>query len=156
MSKHAVRVRVREIGYREIIQDDLGNDVQVTKSAYGPGHPSLADADPETQRLGQLIELDDEPYLRHKKFGNVIDADDADNVVAAEEEQEINVRDASVSELADWIREEQPTVNEVVQASEGNGDYARKLLDAETEAKEGDPRVGVVNGLSTVIGRADE
>lgn len=156
MSKHAVRVRVREIGYRSIIQDDLGNDVQVTQSAFGPGHPSLADADPDTQRLGQLVELEDEPYLRHKKFGNVIDADAAEDVVAAEEEQEINVRDASVGELAEWINTEQPTVNEVVQASEGNGDYARKLLDAETEAKDGEPRVGVVNGLSAVIGRADE
>lgn len=152
---HEVRVRIREIGYRERGEDDLGNTVMLTKSAYGPGHPNLANSDPDTQRLGQLIELDDEAYMRHKAHGNVLDADEAEEVLERQEEEEINVRDADAAELASWIEEEKPTVNEVVQASEGNADYARKLLDAETQAQGGEPRKGVVDGLSAVIGRGE-
>lgn len=152
---HQVRVKVREIGYRSRGEDDLGNPVVVNKSAFGPGHPSLVGADPETQRLGQLIELDDEAYMRHKAHGNVVDADEAEALAEAEEEDEINVADATVEELADWIRNDGPTVNDVVQASEGDAGYARKLLDAETQAKDGEPRRGVVDGLSAVIGRGE-
>jgi hypothetical protein len=154
MAGHSVRVRIRELGYTKIIEDELGNERLITTTAYGPGAPQLADADPEEQRLGQLIELNDEAYERHKYWGNVMDEDEAQEQAEAEDEEEVlDPETATVEDLTRWIEQERPTVNEVVQASDGNPETAQKLLEAETAAHDGEPRKGVVDGLSTVIGR---
>jgi hypothetical protein len=150
---HSVRVRVREVGYNKIVEDEMGNERLVTTTAYGPGAPQLADADPETQRLGQLIELNDEAYERHKFYGNVMDEDEAEELAEAEDEEVLDPETASVEDLARWIEQERPTVNDVVQASDGNPETAQKLLEAETQAHDGEPRKGVVDGLSVVISR---
>jgi organic radical activating enzyme len=63
------------------------------------------------------------------------------------------VRTASVDDLARWIETERPTVQEVVDATGGEPDLARKLLEAESQATDQDPRKGVLDGLSAVIAR---
>jgi uncharacterized radical SAM superfamily Fe-S cluster-containing enzyme len=70
-----------------------------------------------------------------------------------QDEELIDIATASVEELADWIRTEKPTANDVVQASNGEPELAEKLLQAETIARDGEPRQGVLRGLSSVAAR---
>jgi hypothetical protein len=54
----------------------------------------------------------------------------------------MDVTTASVDDLARWIESERPNVNAVVQASGGEPDLAQKLLEAESQATDGDPSQG--------------
>lgn len=165
----SVRVRVRQLDYFTKGTDPLGNEVDVIATAYGPGMPQLNPAesglDPESQeyadrvsdyKRGQLIHVLPKAYIGLIKTGAVQDfqTDEATGEEVEEEEELLDVNAATVDDLADWISQEHPTVNDVVQASGGDPDVARKLLEAETQAQSGEPRKGVVEGLTAVIGRA--
>jgi len=165
---YPVRVRIREVPHMTVVTDALGNPSMTSISGYGPGHPLLdpvtrlgldADQDSgeyldavEDYKRGQKIDLLADDYLRLKNAGAVMDLDDADNLPEVEDEV-LDPVTASIDELAEWIRQEKPTVNAVVQATDGDPDVAAKLLEAEGVATDGDPRDGVVKGLSAVIAR---
>jgi hypothetical protein len=165
---HPVRVRIREITYASKTTDVLDRPVIVYSTAYGPGRPEIEpsarlgmDIDPESEeyseavkdfKLGQLVELLDDDYVRLRNGNAVVDAEVADQMAVADEDA-LDVNTASIGELAEWIANEQPNVNETVQASGGEPALAKKLLEAETEAHDGDPRKGVVDGLTAVIAR---
>lgn len=167
ITTYPVRVLVREVGYVGIEEDITGQPQMVAKRGFGPRQPQLdpsnldlepgstelADAVDEFER-GQIIYLLADDYKRHMKFGVVRDvATEPD----AEEEAEtfLDPETATADDLANWIRQEKPTVNDVVQASQGDVALATKLLEAESLAHDGEPRVGVMNGLSAVIQRAE-
>lgn len=163
-----VRVRVREVGYKAIEQDIGGNPVIISKRGYGPGQPQLDPAglnlEPDSEALkdavdeyerGQIIYLLPDDYRRHMRFGVVRDIDTEPATVEEEEEEFLNPTTATADDLANWIRQERPTVNDVVQASGGDPEVATKLLEAESQAQNGEPRVGVVQGLTAVIQRGD-
>lgn len=57
-------------------------------------------------------------------------------------------------DLAAWIAEASPTVDEVVAAAGEDADLADRLLAAEKVAKSGKPRKGVEDGLRAVIDAA--
>ena len=164
---HPVRVRVREVVYRVFERDAIGNPRLRIRSGFGPGMPQIdprrlgSEFDQESQeyknavedyKYGQLIHILDDDYPRFTKYDSVIDADRIEELDALEEEL-LDVEEASVEQLTEWIDTEKPTVQDVVNASEGEPDFARKLLEAESKAHEGEPRKGVFEGLSTVIGR---
>jgi len=165
---HAVRCRVREVVYKAFVEDLVGNAALAIKSGYGPGMPNIEpgavlgpDADVESEefkkaaddyRKGQLIYILDVDYSRLKNSGAVMDEEDVEELIELEEE-ELDVESASVEDLTRWIQEEGPNVQDVVDASEGEAAYATKLLEAESKAHEGDPRKGVLEGLSAVISR---
>lgn len=163
-----VRVRVRQLDYVTRGLNPLGDEVDKITTAYGPGAPqndpaNRRDLDPESQefanlasdfRYGQLISVRPLAYVGLIESGSVSDVqtdDDGEEVV--EEEELLDVNTASADDLADWIRTERPTVNDVVQASDGDPEVARKLLEAESTATDGEPRKGVMEGLSAVISR---
>ena len=166
-----VRVVFRQLDYLTTIINPLGQEVDGVKTAYGPGHPNLdvfrhPELDPESQeyadmvsdyKRGQLIQLRPYQYIGLIRSGAVRDvvfSDSDDSIEADEDEQLLDINAASVEELADWISTDpKPTVQEVVDASGGNADLARKLLEAESKATDGDPRKGVLNGLTAVISR---
>lgn len=165
---YSVRVRIREVPHMVVVTDALGNPALTQISGYGPGHPLLDpvtrlgnDADQDSQeykdavedyRRGQKIEVLADDYLRLKNGDAVMDVDDADALPEVDETV-LDPLTASIDELAEWIQQEKPTVNEVVQATNGNADIAAKLLEAEGQATDGDPRDGVVRGLTAVISR---
>ena len=162
---HPVRVRIREVVYRVLERDVLGNPKIRTRSGFGPGMPQIDPAgmglDQESQeyknavedyKYGQLIYILDDDYPRFTKYDSVIDADRTEELEVAEEEL-LDIDSASVDQLAEWIEQEKPTVQDVVDASGGEPEYATKLLEAESKAHEGDPRKGVLEGLSAVISR---
>lgn len=61
----------------------------------------------------------------------------------------------SEADLINWHRTNNPSTQEVINASEGDADTARRLISAETAATGGDPREEVVHGLGEIIGRAN-
>ena len=71
-------------------------------------------------------------------------------------ELQFSAADATDTELINWIKDEGPRVQQVVDASEGDAETAARLLSAETSATGNDPRKGVVAGLEAVIQRATE
>jgi len=162
-----VRVRVRQVDYITKGRNPLGQEVDRIVTAYGPGDfrldPARSNLDPESQEFanaqsdyqnGQLILLRPAAYIGLIQSGAVRDVvtdEEGDEVIA--EEELIDVNTASVDDLADWIKTEHPIVNDVVQASGGDPDVAQKLLEAESQATGGEPRKGVLEGLSAVISR---
>jgi len=57
----------------------------------------------------------------------------------------------SESELAEYIRQNRPNVGETVLMSQNDPDTAKRLLEAEHMATDGEPRAGVVKGLNEII-----
>lgn len=158
---YPVRVRVREVPYLAVTENLLGQPALVELVGYGPGQPEIDPtnlgidvesdeyaAAEEDFRLGQRIELTEADYLRLLSCGAVLDPDDAE---AEADVITLDPAGASIDELAQWISEESPNVQETVNASGGEPEIAQKLLEAETQAKDGDPRDGVVKGLTAVI-----
>jgi hypothetical protein len=163
---HSVRVRVREAAYVKLVWNPLGQPSMASATGYGPGRPeinpenrgagiSAEDADADF-KLGERIDLLDMDYVRLIDCGAVMDAEDVEQYALEEDDEVLDVRTASVEDLARWIVQEKPNANEVVQASVGEPELAEKLLRAEAAAAQetnGEPRKSVVDGLSTVIGR---
>jgi len=163
-----VRVLVRQLDYITKGINPLGDEVDRMATAYGPGDPHLdpamrSDLEPESQeyadaasdyRFGQLIMVRPYAYIGLIQSGAVRDiTTDEDGEEVEPEEELLDVNTASVDQLAEWIKEERPTINDVVQASGGDPDVARKLLEAEAQAQSGESRKGVVEGLTAVISR---
>lgn len=57
----------------------------------------------------------------------------------------------SESELAEYIMSNKPNVGDTIAMAGGDADAARRLLEAEHIATDGEPRAGVVKGLNAVI-----
>jgi hypothetical protein len=165
---HPVRVRIREVTYARVTTNILDQRVLEYPTAYGPGRPEIdpvtllgPDHDPnspeaqaayEDFKLGQKIELLSDDYVRLINGNAVVDANSPEAGEEIEEEV-LDVTTASVDDLARWIEQEKPNVQETVNASGGLADLASKLLEAESQATDGDPRNGVLQGLTAVISR---
>lgn len=162
-SLHAVRVRIREVPYTVLSKDILGNPMTSQASGYGPGRPEILpanrtdDVDPDEAvkdyELGQLIHLNDADYMRLKNAHCVVDEEDVLTVEDEAGEHVFDIRSATVEEIADVLRESRPNANDTVALSEGDPELAAKLLEAENQASEGEPRQSVLEGLSKVISR---
>ena len=166
-----VRVRYRSLDYITEGTNPLGDTVDVIRTAYGPGmSPNNPANDPNLDREsqeyqdklddyqhGELVMLRPHQYVGLIKSGAVRDVqtDESGEEIVEEDVELLDVSTASVDDLVDWIRTERPTVQDVVDASGGDGDVARKLLEAEGIASDGEPRKGVLEGLTAVISRAD-
>jgi hypothetical protein len=141
-----VRVRVRQLDYLTRGTNPLGDEVDRMATAYGPGDSRL---DPSLR-----TDLDPQSHVGLITSGAVRDITTDDTGEEVEQEEELlDAVTASSDQLADWIREERPTVQDVVSASGGDVDVARKLLEAEAQAQSGEARKGVVEGLTAVISR---
>lgn len=163
-----VRVRVRQLDYVTRGVNPLGDEVDLIATAYGPGDPANDPAfreglDPESQEYadlasdfqhGQLILVRPLAYVGLITSGAVRDVQtDESGEEIIEDEQLLDINTATVDDLADWIRSEHPKVNDIMEASQGVPDIASKLLEAESLATDGQPRKGVLEGLSAVISR---
>ena len=163
---HPVRVLVREAAYVKLVFNPLGQPSLESATGYGPGRPEI---NPENRgqgvteeeadldfKLGQLVLLLDNDYVRLINCGAVADSEAVEQYALEEDDEVLDVRTASVEDLARWISQEKPNANDVVQASVGEAELAEKLLRAEAMAAQetnGEPRKSVVDGLSVVIGR---
>lgn len=163
------RVRIREVPYKVVTEDALGNQMVVHETAYGPGWPDNQpltrlerepDLDPEVAeqeyRLGQVVDFLDDDYVRLLTHKCIVPVDQETTQKLDEQTRirEEGLGSKSDDELEQWIREDKPTVNDVVSASDGDPDLAQRLLEAESRAQDGDARKGVVDGLMHVIAQA--
>lgn len=64
---------------------------------------------------------------------------------------EADVDNSSVADLAEWIKDAKPNVDDTVALAEGDPERARKVLDAESSATGGSPRQGVSDKLEKII-----
>jgi uncharacterized protein YlzI (FlbEa/FlbD family) len=165
----SVRVVIREVTYARLTTNILDQRVLEYPVAYGPGRPEIdpvrvlgPDFDPNSEeaqtaaanfKLGEQIDLLPDDYVRLMNGRAVVDAGTAEETQEQLEEEILDPATASVDDLARWIEQEKPTVQDVVNASGGEPDVARKLLEAESQANDQDARKGVVEGLTAVISR---
>lgn len=101
-------------------------------------------------RRGEEVELSDADYARGERLGSFIPQ-------PTEETPEgvLDPATADITELATWIEEDKPTVNEVVEASGGDPNIAARLLEAEEMATQGTPRKTLVDALTPIISRTE-
>jgi hypothetical protein len=163
------RVRIREVPYKKVVKDALGGEMIIHDTAYGPGwadnQPLVRlerepDLDPkvaeEEYRLGQVVDFLDDDYVRLLNHKCIVEVD-KDTTKKLDEEarlQEEGFASKTDEELEVWIRDEKPTVGDVVAASNGDPELAQRLLEAESRAQDGDARKGVVDGLMHVMAQA--
>lgn len=65
-----------------------------------------------------------------------------------------DLKTASVDDVADWMDEQSPTINDLLELVNDNPDAAQKVLDAENLVRSGDSRKGLVEGLTVILDRA--
>jgi hypothetical protein len=98
---------------------------------------------------GDVVEVNEHDYQRGLALGAFVEKDEETGEVVLE------VSTASVAELAEWIAEDKPSINSLLEEANGDAALAQRLLDAENEATGGQPRKGLVEGLTEVIARAN-
>lgn len=109
-----------------------------------------------TAERGEEIEVMQEDYERGMRVGAFLKP--GEKVELSEGErgpEEFSAVDATDTELINWIKDDNPTVQMVIDASEGDDETAARLLEAENMATGNDPRKGVIAGLESVIRRAN-
>src|SRR5262245_9073155 len=117
----------------------------------------------------------DQLSVRHAFNGDVVDIPRDEDIEAGEaagafepdeveQESPVAEEDAATSgpdfsshdSLVAWIKNDRPTVAEVVDAADDDPDKADQLFAAEKEATGGQPRKGVVSGLAAIADDEEE
>lgn len=91
----------------------------------------------------------EQDVLRGEKFDAFYT--EADSLVETESGEEVPVSALDDEELVAWIRDDNPTAKEVVDAANDNPDQAVRLLAAENAATGNDPRKSVAEPLQKII-----
>jgi len=60
----------------------------------------------------------------------------------------------TIAQLAEWIEGDEPTINELLEYVGNDKDLAKKVLEAENQATGNEPRKGLVQGLTAIVGDA--
>lgn len=144
---HKVTVAVRAFPYRVEAEHE-----------YEPGRVVYQD---RTAYRGEEISVLAFDLARGKRFGAFLKPgqkveDLGAGVSASPTALQFSAKDATDTELINWIKDGNPTVQDVVDASEGDPETAARLLSAETAATGNDPRKGVIMGLEAVANRSTE
>lgn len=130
------QIKIRGFTYTEKVQDpgDPNREIAVSKFAVRDEVVNLSSADVERgERLGAFY-TDGEESVEEQLDGRAI-------------------VDLSDDEIDEWFSEKSPTVQEVLDASDGDPESAQRLLAAEERATGGSPRSTLVEGLGTIIAR---
>jgi hypothetical protein len=133
---------------------------KVHDNPYDPDGPKIVE-NTVAQRGDELVwdDLTDYDKNRADKFDVFYTDEEAqrlqpDGTLAEPEDMSSETivlgENSTVEELADWIREDQPTIDEVVELAGDNPALAQKLIQAESAATGGDPRRTLVTRLEKV------
>lgn len=94
-------------------------------------------------RRGETVDFRDADTRRGDRVGAFETAKDPDD-------EEFEASSASDAELVEWLTEQRPPVNEVIDAADNDPDTARRLIAAEEEATDGNSRATLLSALSKV------
>lgn len=97
---------------------------------------------------GETVDLPADEAKRGDSIGAFVT--DTDPV----EESTFDPGSASDDELREWIENDKPTAQQVLDVANDNPELASRLLAAENAATGNDPRKTVIAGLESVAGRA--
>lgn len=137
-TKHKVKIKIRAFPYYvDDIDPVSGNPVRRELVA----------------RRGDEIELSDLDYERATRFDAITEPEGTttDPATGAAVDVASNIDVASPEEVATWLKESKPTIDETVAAAEDDPMKAKKLLEAENLVTGRQPRQGVLNGLNAII-----
>lgn len=87
---------------------------------------------------------------RGEKFGAFYTDEELNAQATAADTTGVEALDLDAT--VEWLESDEPTVDEVLEKSQGDPTRARVLLEAEDQATGGNPRKGVQDGLAKVIG----
>ena len=118
----------------------------------------------KTAQFGEKVDIPrDEDLRRLEHFGAIATEEEQADLDAKADQTALeqlgteessggeDLSGKSAEDLATWIDETKPTVNDMLQAAHDDPDLAERLLDAENLATNNDPRAGVVNGLEKIM-----
>jgi len=131
-----------------------------TESPMFPGETILSE---RTASQGEQVTVEELGPLALEK-GERLGAFYTDAELAAMEEEAAEPAtveaeepgEMSVDELAAYIEEHKPNVDQTVALADNDPEQAQKVLDAETQATGGVPRSGVEKGLEAIIARSTQ
>lgn len=133
-----VKIKIRAFPYYEDVEDPISGETRPVE---------------RIARRGDVVELDDKNLARAKKFDAIADPEDdvePEGGDTAQFPESVTIEDASVEQVADWIKREKPTVDAVVEEANENPENARKLIEAEELATGQQPRSTLVEKLEEI------
>jgi len=106
-----------------------------------------------------LVDVDKERALKFEAFytEEELAARSNGGETPAEEEEGEEVVVAvthSVASMTEWIKEDQPTIPDLLELANDDPALARLILEAENRATDNEPRKGLVEGLAKIINDA--
>jgi hypothetical protein len=102
---------------------------------------------------GDTVDIPRPEDVERGEAGGAFMEDEAAAAPPEPKERELDF--SSHESLVWWIKEEKPTISEVVDAADNDPEKAEALLAAENEATGGQSRKGVISGLRSIT-QADE
>lgn len=93
---------------------------------------------------------------KHHEFYTTKERDALEHPAASEEAVQAAITSGNISELgeyelAEWIKETEPTINDILDLVGDDKEFAHRMLQAENIATDGEPRKGLEAGLSGII-----
>lgn len=140
---HEVTIKIRAFPYYVDIEDPVtGNTVRQERLGTRGDTVRLSDVDFRRAERFNAIETPQDQSLQEATTPEGARAED----VGA-----FSVETATVEQLAEWIKTDKPTVEDVVGSANEDPDVASRLLEAENLATGQQPRSTLVRELQTVI-----
>ena len=153
--------------------EEYSGDTRTVKHLFFPflvesPNPSMPDAGPvlkeRTAKQGDVLTVEELGPLaleRGERLGSfytdaeleALEAGEAPAEGEAAEPAQLAAGDElGVHELAEYIEQNHPNVDDTIALAKGDPEAAARVLEAEGIATGGDPRAGVTKGLTAIIG----
>lgn len=126
-----VKIKIRAFPYYEDVEDPVSGETRPQE---------------RIARRGDVVELDDKNLARAERFDAIVDPDEE---IPPPGEQP--PPDDSVEGLANWLQDDKPTVQEVLDRADGDPQLAENLIEAENLATGQQPRSSLVEGLQKIV-----
>lgn len=108
----------------------------------------------KTARRNETVKLDAEDIARGDDTGSFFDSPTVVETADGEEVVEVDIREMSDTDLAKWVKNDKPTVDEMVDYADNDAALAERLLNAERTATGGKIRSTLNSRLTAIMDAA--